>query len=120
MASVLLGFIISDRLIAGLALHDAATQFAVALRQAQTIARDRNSCIRIGIKPATPEAPCRYVIQDGALEIAQGKFPSGVSASGVTELDPHGVPLASARFDFRKYTNKLTVMIDEKGIVSIP
>jgi hypothetical protein len=111
---------LAERLTAGLIVHDAATGFAVVLRHAQGVARDRNAYIRVRIEPATPDRSGRYVIEDGDEVVERKNFPSGLSASGETTVDPHGVPLAPATFSFRKFGSQVRVQLDAKGLVSIP
>ena len=107
-------------LTAGLILHDAATSFAVALRQAQTTARDRNNNIRVSIKSATADRPCSFIVQEGASLLCEKAFPEGVSVVGIVKFDPQGVPFLPTHFIFRKLGSELQVEVNTKGEVSIP
>ncbi|HEY9869450.1 MAG TPA: hypothetical protein V6D08_09825 [Candidatus Obscuribacterales bacterium] len=111
---------LAERLTAGLLVQDTASRFAVIIRHAQGVARDRNAYIRVRIEPAAPDRPGRYVIEEGDTVLERKNFPSGLSASGETTVDPHGVPLAPATFSFRKFGSQVEVEIDAKGLVSIP
>lgn len=117
---VVMLFQLAERLTAGLLVQDTASRFAVVVRHAQGVARDRNAYIRVRIEPATPDRPGQYVIEEGGTVVERKSFPSGLSASGEATVDPHGVPLAPATFSFRKFGSQVRVELDARGLVSIP
>ena len=120
IAIVLVLMNVYERLTSGLVAHDNAANFAGTIRRAQTLARDSNSYIRLRINPASPSQPSQYVIEDGTRVLEQKSFPRALFVAGEATLDPHGVPLSPASFQFRCCDSHLQVNIDERGIVSIP
>lgn len=109
-----------DHITAGLVLQESASKLALALREAESIARDRNCNISAYISTTKTRASSLLVVEDGSHTFLEQPFPEGVSVVGSITFDQHGVPIMPTHFVFRKLGTEIHVDVNANSEVTIP
>lgn len=102
-------------------VKNAALEFAKDFKNAEDTARDTKRVLTVQVIPGqTYNAPTTYTVYDGEQKLQERTLPEAISGNGHARLDPDGVPLLPAVFQFRKGSHTVKVAVDTRGNVSFP
>lgn len=99
--------------------NETAFEVAKMVRQAQQIAHERNTFIRVKILPVTDKRKSKFVIFRGKEILQEEDIPGRALVTGKVAFDPEGVPLKASSLSVRYGGERTDVTIESNGTVHI-